>query len=93
MTRARRFTTDAMVGASSICTVIAGVSMIDPNLRAQMAGAFAGDSGVPLAAMAARALDAVHAFVHLAADYVPDSTPLLGFGIVAVVLTAMLIRA
>jgi hypothetical protein len=93
MTRARRLTTDAMVGAGSLCTVIAGVSMIDPNLRAQMAGAFAGDSGVPLAAMAARALDAGHAVVRLTADYLPDSTPLLGFGIVAIVLTAMMIRA
>jgi hypothetical protein len=32
-------------------------------------------------------------FVRVVGDYRPDNTPLLGFGIVALVLTVMLVRA
>jgi len=82
-----------MVGASSLCMVIAGVSIINPDIRAQISGALAGDTASQLAGVASHALDLVHTFARLSADYVPDSTPFVGFGILAVVLTAMMIRA
>jgi hypothetical protein len=82
-----------MVGASSLCALIAGTSIISPEVRAEIANAIAGDPAGRLGAMASRALDFVHVFVRVVGDNRPDNTPLLGFGIVALVLTVMLVRA
>jgi hypothetical protein len=92
MSRARKHTADAMVGASSLCTLIAGMSIVNPAVRAEIANAIAGDPAGQLGAMASRALDFVHVLVKVAGDYRPDNTPLVGFGIVALVLTVMMFR-
>jgi hypothetical protein len=82
-----------MVGASSLCVLIAGTSFISPEVRAEIANAIAGDPAGRLSAMVSRALDFGHVFVRVAGDYRPDNTPLVGFGVVALVLTVMLVRA
>ena len=92
MSRARNHAADAMVGASSLCTVIAGMSIISPDVRAEIANAMAGDPAGQLNAMASRALDFAHVLVRMAGDYRPDNTPLVGFGIVTLVLTVMMFR-
>ena len=89
---ARSRTADAMVGASSLCTLVAGVSIISPDLRAQMASVIAGDTTGQLSAMASRAVDFVGAYVRMAGVYNPDTTPLVGFGLVALVLGVMMFR-
>ena len=81
-----------MVGASGLCTLVAGMSIISPDIRTQV-NAFAGDPAVQLSAMASRALDYGNMLVRAAGDYAPDSTPMMGFAIVAVFLTFMMFRS
>ena len=82
-----------MIGASSFCTVIAGMSIISPDVRAELANAIAGDPAGQLGAMTSRAFAFVHMLASVAGDYRPDNTPLVGFAIVALVLTGMMSRA
>jgi hypothetical protein len=92
VSRARPRTADAMVGAGGLCTLVAGVSFISPDVRTQV-NAFAGDPAVQLSALASRALDYGNILVRAAGDYTPDSTPFMGFAIIAVVLTFMMSRS
>ena len=92
MPRARTLTGDVMVGVSSLCTLAAGASIISPDVRAQV-NTFAADPGVQLSALASRAMDFGNMLVRSAGDYTPDSTPFMGFAIVAVVLTLMMFRS
>lgn len=92
MSRARSWPGDAMVGASSLCSLVVGVSIVSPDVRTQV-NAFAADPAVQLSALASRALDYGNVLVRAAGDYTPDSTPLMGFAIVAVVLTLMMFRS
>jgi hypothetical protein len=85
-------TADAMVGASSLCAMVAGVSIISPDVRTQV-NAFAGDPVVQLSALASRALDYGNLLVRAAGDFAPDSTAFMGFAVVAVVLTLMMFRS
>lgn len=80
-----------MVGASSLFTLMAGMSIISPDVRVAITSAIPGDAA-QLSAMASRAFGFVHTLVGVAGDYVPDSTPILGFGIVALVLTVMMTK-
>ena len=82
-----------MVGATSLCTLIAGVSIISPEMRVQIAGAIAGDPTAQLSAMTSRVLDYGNLLLRVTRDYSPETTPLVGFGIVALVLTVMMFRA
>jgi hypothetical protein len=68
------------------------VSFISPDVRTQV-NAFAGDPAVQLSALASRALDYGNTLVRAAGDYTPDSTPFMGFAIIAVVLTFMMSRS
>ena len=81
-----------MVGATSLCTLVAGAAVISPDVRTHV-NAFAGDPAVQLSALASRALDYGNMIVRVAGDYTPDSTPFMGFAIVAVVLTLMMFRS
>lgn len=92
MSRARPHTSDAVVGASGLCTLVAGISIISPDVRTQV-NAFAGDPAVHLSAVASRALDYGNVLLRAAGDYTPDSTPFMGFAIVAVFLTFMMFRS
>ncbi len=82
-----------MLGTSSLCTLIAGVAIISPEVRSQIASVISGDPAGQLGPMASRALDYGHMLVRVARDFSPDTTPLVGFGIVALVLTVMMFRA
>jgi hypothetical protein len=93
MARAKRLTADAMLGASSLCTVVAGVSIINPQVRSQISSVIGSEATGQLAAMASRAVDFLHTFTRLAGDSFPDSTPLAGFAILAVILTVMMVRS
>jgi hypothetical protein len=93
MSSARTHTgADAMVRASSLFTLVAGMSIISPDVRTQV-NAFAGDPAVQLSALASRALDYGNMLARVAGDYTPDSTPLMGFAIVAAFLTFMMFRS
>ena len=81
-----------MVGASGLCTLVAGASIISPDVRTQI-NAFAGDPAVHVSALTSRAMDYGHMLLRAAGDYTPDSTPFMGFAIVAVVLTLMMFRS
>jgi len=81
-----------MVGASSLCTLVAGMSIVNPAVRAEIANVIAGDPAGQFGAMVSRGLDLVQVAVKVAGDYRPDNTPLVGFGIVALVLTFMMFR-
>lgn len=82
-----------MVGASSLCTLIAGVSIVSPDARAEIARVIGGDGTGQLGALASRALDSAQMLVRLAGDYRTDNAPLIGFAILAVVLTVMMARS
>ena len=81
-----------MVGASSLCSLVVGVSIVSPDVRTQV-NAFAADPAVQLSALASRALDYGNMLVRTAGDYTPDSAPFMGFAIVAVILTLMMFRS
>lgn len=81
-----------MVGASSLCTLIAGMSIISADVRDGIANAIGGDPTGQLSAMASRALEFVHVLGRVGGDYRLDNTPLVGFGVVALVLTVMMAR-
>ena len=92
MSRARSFITDAMLAVTSLCTVMAGVSIISPDVRAQIVAAMAGDSTGQLTAMASRTFDFVHTLLNVVGGYGGDNMPLAGVGILAVVLAFMMFR-
>lgn len=85
-------TADAMVGAASLCMVIAGISIISPDIRTHVTTAI-GDPAGQLSAMTSLALDYGHSLVRAARHYGGDNTELAGFGVVAVVLTFMMFRS
>ena len=92
MSRGRSHGSDAMVGAGSLCTLAAGVTIISPEIRMQV-NAFAGDPGVQLTALVSRVLDYGNMIVRVAGDYTPDSTPFMGFAVVTVFLTVMMFKS
>jgi hypothetical protein len=91
MSRARRLAADAMIGASSVCAVVAGMSIISEDIRSQIANAIAGKPG-ELGALALRAQAFGNALANTAGDYRLTETPLIGFGIVAIVLLLLMFR-
>jgi hypothetical protein len=93
MSQAQRHTANAMVGATSLCSLIAGVSIISPEIRTQLANTMATDAGTQVSAMASRVLDYGNLALRLARDYGGDNTPLVGFGIVAIFLAFMMFKA
>jgi hypothetical protein len=93
MSWAQNYVADAMVGASSLFTVIAGVSIISPDVRTQIANALGDGPVSQISAMASSALDYVHVLTRVAGDYRLENGPLVGFGILAVVLTVMMTRS
>jgi len=83
---------DAMIGTTSLCTVIAGVLIISPpDVRAKIVKAIADDPAGHVSAMASRALDFVHMLSPMLADYRGDNLPIVAFGGVALVLTVMMV--
>jgi hypothetical protein len=91
MSRARRLVVDAFIGASSLCALIAGISIISEDMRAQIANAIAGKPS-DLGAMALRAQTFGNVLVSTAGDYRLIETPLIGFAIVAIVLCVLMFR-
>jgi hypothetical protein len=93
MSRARPHgAADAMVGAGGVFTLVAGMSIISPDVRTQV-NAFAGDPAVHLSGLASRAMDYGTMLARTFGDYTPDSTPFMGFAIIAVFLTFMMARS
>ena len=81
-----------MVSASSICMVIAGVSVISPDVRVQVTTAI-GDPAGQLSVVVSHALHYGDLLVRTARLYGGDNTPLAGFAIVAVFLTFLMFRS
>lgn len=81
-----------MVGASSFCMLIAGLWVISPDVREHLTTT-AVDPGGQVSAMVSRALAYGELALSMARHYGGDNTPLVGFAIVAVFLTAMMFRS
>ena len=81
-----------MLAVTSLCTVMAGASIISPDVRAQIVAAMAGDSTGQLSAIASRAFDFVHSYLSVVGYYGGDNMPLAGCGILAVFLAFMMFR-
>ena len=92
MSRARPRTADTFVGASGLCMLVAGMAIISPDVRAHV-NALTGDPVVHVSALVSRALDSGNMLVRAAGGYTPDSTPFMGFALVAVVLTFLMFRS
>jgi hypothetical protein len=84
---------DAMIGTTSVCTLIAGVSIISPDVRAGIVKAIGDDPAGYFSAIASRGVDLAHMLSRTLADYRADNLPVMGFGIVALVLTVMMARS
>jgi len=93
MSRARRHAADALISVSSLCAVIGGLSLVSADVRTQIANAIAGGTSGQLSAMAFRTQAFGHALVSAANDYHLTNAPLLGFGIIAIVLFFLMFRA
>ena len=91
-THLRARTADAMVSAGSLCMVIAGISVISPDVRLQVTNAI-GDPAGQLSAVVFQALHYGDLCLRMARHYGGDNTPLAGFAIVALFLTTMMFRA
>jgi hypothetical protein len=85
-------TTNAMVSASSLCMVVAGISTISPDVRLQVTNAL-GDPAGHLSATVSYALQYGDLFLRTIRQYGGDNTPLAGFAVVAVFLTVMMFRS
>ena len=82
-----------MVSAGGLCALLAGTSIISPEVRGAIANVMAGDPAGQLSATASRAVEYMHTLSGIVGDYRLDNTPLVGFGILALVLTVMMVRA
>jgi len=89
----QRRTADAIVGATTFSTLLGGVWMISPDLRAAIGNVFTGNPADRLGALLSPAIDFVHGLARMASDYSSDNAPLVGFGIVAVFLTVMMAKS
>lgn len=81
-----------MIGAGSLFTVIAGMTILNADVRLQLASVIAGDSNGQLSAMAFRAQSYGHELMQSAAAYRADNGPMLGFGLVAAVLAFLMFK-
>lgn len=89
---ARARTANAMVGASSLCVMVAGMWFISPDVRTNMATAM-GDPAAHVSAMLSGVLDYGDMLLRLARHHAGDNAPLAGFGVVAVFLTMLMARS
>ena len=81
-----------MIGVTSLCMVAAGLAFISPEARATMTEAIGDPAGV-FGPMASHAASYAHMLAGMAGDYRADNLPVVGFALVAVVLTGMMFRA
>ena len=81
-----------MISVTSLCMVGAGLALISPEARATMTEAIGDPAGV-FGRMVTRAASFAHMFAGMAGDYRADNLPVVGFALVAVVLTGMMFRA
>ena len=89
---ARARSANAMVGASSLCVMAAGVWVISPDMRTMMASAM-GDPATHVSAMVSDVLNYGDMLLRLARHHAGDNGPLAGFGVVAVFLTILMARS
>ena len=81
-----------MIGASSVCAVVAGMSVINEEFRAQIASVIVGDPGGQLSALAFRAQGLSRELIRSALEYRADNGPMVAFGLVAVVLAFLMFK-
>jgi cell pole-organizing protein PopZ len=82
-----------MFHTTSLCTVMAGVSFISPDVRSEIARVIADGPAGHFSAMASRAVDFVHMLLPMLPDYRGDNLPYVVYGFVALVLTVMMIKS
>jgi len=80
-----------MISASSIFAVLAGLSVFSEEVRGPLTRILGGDAA-DVSAMALRTQDFWHALTRAATDYAAANRPLVGFGVVAVVLAILMFR-
>jgi hypothetical protein len=85
-------TANAMVGAGSLCMVIAGIAAISPDVRIQVTNAI-GDPAGQLGATISYAMHYGDLALRMARHYGGDNTPLAGFGLIAVFLAFLMFRS
>ena len=81
-----------MIATSGLCALIGGVSVISPEVRNQIANATAADAASHLNGLVSGALEYGNTFVRMARDLGGDGTHIMGFAVVALVLTVAMFR-
>lgn len=81
-----------MIGLSSVCSVLAGLSVFSVEVRAWMTNLIAGDPGGEMTALAFRAQGFGHDLVRWLNAYRVDNGPMVAFGLVAVVLALLMFK-
>jgi hypothetical protein len=81
-----------MLGAGSIGVVFAGLWMLSPDVRERVALALADDPSRQLYDVVFRVQTFGHVFLRAVSDYRDANAPLVGFGIVAVVLAILMFK-
>ena len=92
MAKARRKATDAMIGVSSVCSVLAGLSVFSVEVRAWIANLLAGDPAGEVSTMAFRAQGFGHEVVRSLNVYRAENGPMVAFGVVAVLLALLMFK-
>jgi hypothetical protein len=91
-TTSGRRAADVMIGFGSFGAVVAGVSVLSVDVRVYLANLLAGDPAGELPARVLWLQDHVHTLIRAAVEYRAANGPMVGFGVVAVVLALLMFR-
>ena len=80
-----------MMTIVAVCVIVAGLAMISPEVRGYLAKMFSGDA-TDVTQLANRGHDFVRDTVKAAREYRANNAPMVGFGVVAVVLAFLMFR-
>jgi hypothetical protein len=84
---------DAMMSTSGVCALVAGIWVLSPDLRTQLANTSGGDLADQVRVTMARAESYSYEFLGVAAGDQAADPMLVGFLIVAGVITVLMLRS
>jgi len=83
---------DGLIAAGSVCTVIAGISWMNPDVRANIANFLNGDQLAHASSVGAYFRALYHTWGYAVASYSADHRAMVGFVIAALVLFTLMFR-
>lgn len=91
MLRIRRLGGETILSAGSLCLVVAGMTVINDDVRRHVIGMLSGDRATELAFVTGPAEQLGRRLLTIFADYQAAHGPLVAFGVVAAVLLGFML--